>query len=74
MLITGGTVIDTDLEPRVLPEADVLVEDGVIAADVGDVDAVIVAGRFPGPGGRCSRVFIALFLRRRVRSYPFSSY
>ncbi|WP_271220507.1 amidohydrolase family protein [Streptosporangium carneum] len=32
MLVTGGTVIDTDPGPRVLPGADVLVEDGVIAA------------------------------------------
>ncbi|GGK63751.1 TRZ/ATZ family hydrolase [Planomonospora parontospora subsp. parontospora] len=32
LLITGGTVIDTEPEPRTLPGADVLVEDGVIAA------------------------------------------
>ncbi|GIH76405.1 amidohydrolase family protein [Planobispora longispora] len=31
-LITGGTVIDTEPEPRVLPGTDVLVEDGVITA------------------------------------------
>ncbi|MFC3985509.1 amidohydrolase family protein [Streptosporangium jomthongense] len=32
MLIAGGTVVDTDPEVRVLPDADVLIEDGVIAA------------------------------------------
>ncbi|MEV8632209.1 amidohydrolase family protein [Streptosporangium sp. NPDC051023] len=45
MLIANGTVIDTDPEPRVLPGADVLVEDGVIVAvgaGLGAEDAEVV--------------------------------
>lgn len=55
MLITNGTVIDTEPEPHVLPGAEVLVEDGVIAAvgrDLGVDDAEILdaTGRIVLPG------------------------
>ncbi|MFI9436398.1 MULTISPECIES: amidohydrolase family protein [Streptosporangium] len=57
MLITDGTVIDTDPEPHVLPGADVLIEDGVIAAvgpglgaALDGVEVVDAAGRIVLPG------------------------
>ncbi|MEU9833209.1 amidohydrolase family protein, partial [Streptosporangium sp. NPDC048047] len=57
MLITGGTVVDTDPRVRVLPRADVLIEDGTIAAvgpgladAAGDAEIVDAAGRIVLPG------------------------
>ncbi|WP_433259020.1 amidohydrolase family protein [Streptosporangium sp. CA-135522] len=57
MLITNGTVIDTDPQPRVLPGADVLVEDGTIVAvgpglgvDPGAAEVVDATGRIVLPG------------------------
>ncbi|GAA3440921.1 amidohydrolase family protein [Planomonospora venezuelensis] len=39
ILITGGTVIDTEPEPHVMPGTDVLVRDGLIAAVAPGIDA-----------------------------------
>ncbi|GAA3138233.1 amidohydrolase family protein [Planomonospora alba] len=54
-LITGGTVIDTEPAPRVLPGAEVLVEDGLIAAvgpglDVPGARVVDASGMLVLPG------------------------
>ncbi|GGS66912.1 TRZ/ATZ family hydrolase [Planobispora rosea] len=50
-LITGGTVIDTEPEPRVLPGADVLVEDGVITAVGPGLAGTAGPRRHPEPPG-----------------------
>ncbi|MER7132613.1 amidohydrolase family protein [Streptosporangium saharense] len=55
MLIANGTVVDTDPEVRVLPGADVLVEDGVITAvgtglDAGDAEVLDASGLIVLPG------------------------
>ncbi|GAA3010035.1 amidohydrolase family protein [Streptosporangium longisporum] len=44
MIVTGATVIDTEPRPRVLEGADVLVEEGVIAAVGRDLAAKVTGG------------------------------